>query len=344
MLQIVNLTPFSASLSVFSDIDGVECAYAVVKATFALSPRGELVVAEAQMPLVAVDAYWGEPDKTSLRAASEFSLPKLSTDVLLVGTAFAGRQNIRVSEVSLRVGPLSKTVRVFGDRQWDKTSLGWEFSPPEFWERMPLRWELAFGGRATKQEEGAAPEFEPYNPVGRGFIGNKENDFEGRLLPNLEDPTCLIRKPSDRPSPAGFAPISPAWLPRRHYAGTYDDAWQKNRAPHLPRDFDVKFFQTAPQGLIAAGFLQGGESVEVKGCAVEAPLRFMLPVCSVGMEFDFDGKKIPNVPNLEMVLIEPDEMRVQLLWRAGIKVDKHLLKLREVTVTCSEFSLKQRES
>ena len=342
MLQVINQTPFSASLSVFSDTDGVECAYAVVKASFTWSQAG-LRLAEQQMPLVPVDTYWGEPDKTSLRAANEFSLPKPSTDVLLVGHAVAGRSNIRVSEVGLRVGPLSKIVRVFGNRQWEKTGLGWEFTPPESWEQMPLRWEYAFGG-AAKPIEGEQPEYEPFNPVGRGFIGTKESHFEGRLLPNLEDPSFLIRKPSDRPPPACFAPIGPAWLPRREYAGTYDEAWQKNRAPHLPHDFDLRFFQTAPAGMIASGFLRGGEAVELTGCSTEGPIRFMLPVCTLGLSFEFDGKPISKQPALEMVLIEPDEKRVQLLWRSGIKVDKHLLKLRELVVNCPEYPLKRKES
>ncbi|MCX7108933.1 MAG: DUF2169 domain-containing protein [Proteobacteria bacterium] len=342
MLQVVNRTPFSASLSVFSDTDGVECAYAVVKATFTLTPAGP-VLAGQQMPLVPTDVYWDEPDKTSLRAAGEFSLPKRATDVLLVGTALAGRKNIRVSEVGLRVGPLSKTLRVFGDRRWEHGGIGWEASPPEIWEQMPLRWELAFGGCALAAN-GELPEFEPRNPVGRGFVGRKESEFEGRLLPNIEDPASLIRKPTDRPQPACFAPIAPAWLPRRSFAGTYDEAWQKNRAPHLPLDFDLRFFQTAPQGLIAPGFLQGGEAVEFTGCSAEGSIRFMLPVCTVGLEFDFDGKQIPETPSLETVLIEPDGGRVLLLWRAGIKVDKRLLKLREVAVTCREYPLSPKES
>jgi hypothetical protein len=342
MLQLFNQTPFTAALSVLSDAEGVECAYAVVKATFALTPSGP-ALAQQQMPLVPTDAYWGEPDKTSLRAAGEFGLPKPATDVLLVGTAVNGRKNIRVSELSLRVGPLSKTLRIFGDRRWERSGIGWEASPPEIWERMPLRWELAFGGCAA-EANGEPPAFEPRNPVGRGFSGQNESEFEGRLLPNLEDPASLIRKPTDRPQPACFAPIAPAWLPRRAYAGTYDEAWQKNRAPHLPFDFDLRFFQTAPQGLIAPGFLQGGEAVEVVGCAAEGTWRFMLPVCTVCLEFDFDGKQMPATPALETVLIEPDDQRVQLLWRAGIKVDKRLLKLREVAVSCREFPLNSKES
>ena len=39
-------------------------------------------------------------------------------------------------------------------------------------------------------------------------------------------------------------------------AGTYDDQWQTRRAPYLPEDFDARFFQLAPTGLVAASILK----------------------------------------------------------------------------------------
>jgi hypothetical protein len=341
MLQLINHTPFAASLSVFSDTDGVECAFAIVKASFEVKPGGHCL-AEQQVPLITTDVYWGEPDKTSLRASGEFSLPKPATDVLLIGNAIAPRNHTRVAEATLKVGTLSKTVRLFGNRHWQNTNNGWQATEPEIWERMPLRWELAFGGIAPPKDDNP-PEYELRNPVGRGFIGSKEGEWEGRLLPNIEDPTQLIRHPTDRPAPACFAPVAPAWSPRSSFAGTYDAAWQKNRSPYLPRDFDTRFFLVAPPGLSSAGYLRGGEPVEVHGCTLDEPMVFQLPLCTLALMFDFDGKKMRETPNLETVLIEPDIGRVQLLWRAGIKVDKHLLKLREVAVYCREYAMKSKE-
>lgn len=336
MLQLINHTPFAASLSVFSDLDGVECAYVIVKASFAIKIDGP-VLAEQQVPLIATDVYWGEPHQTSLRFPGEFSLPKPATDILLLGSAVAPRENTRVAEVSLKVGPVSKTLRLFGNRRWQKTDFGWEATAPEVWERMPLRWELAFGGVAAPDGD-KPPEFEGRNPVGKGFNNRDERQWEGRPLPNIEDPAQLIRHPSDRPPPVCFAPIAPAWSPRKEYAGTYDEAWQKNRAPYLPTDFDPRYFQVAPPDLIAPGYFSGGEAVEVAGCTLGAPVRFQLPTCTLALVFDFDGQQTPQTPNLETLVIEPDLGRLQLLWRAGIRVDKHLLKLKEVAVYCREYN------
>ena len=335
MLQVANHTPFSAALSVFPDPAGVESAYAVVKATFRIGAEGS-ELAEQQVPLLATDVFWGDPASTSLRAIGEFALLKPATDVLLLGRAIAPAPNTRTADVRLRVGPVMRTVRVFGNRHWEKNGGSWRPSAPEPWERMPMRWELAWGGIAPKEGDDV-PEHEPRNPVGRGIVGRSGVPVEGQPLPNLEDPQALMAEPGDRPTPACFAPIAPTWQPRRSFAGTYDEAWVSGRAPYLPLDFDSRFFHVAPPELIAPGFLQGGEPVELTGFAAGAPLRFDLPQCGLALGFDFDGAAVPKPPHLEMVLFEPDLGRFQMLWRAALAVDKKLLRLKTLTVRSSVY-------
>ena len=340
MLQVDNQTPFAAALSVFPDVQGIESAYLVVKATFAFTAERP-ALAPAQVPLLATDVYWGDPTQTSLRAAGEFALPKPATDVLLTGRAVAPAPGTRVADVSLQVGPVRKVVRVFGDRRWERRGNRWQPGEPAVWERMPLRWELAFGG-VVPAGDAAAPEvrrWEPRNPVGRGLFDPEALPVgsEPPPLPNLEDPAALIESDADRPPPACFAPVAPTWLPRRTYAGTYDEAWTKTRAPYLPQDFDVRYFQVAPPDLVAPGYLQGGEPVMLSGFTQGGPLAFDLPRLTLEATFDFDGRPRPQPLNLETVLLEPDAGRLQMLWRAGLAVDKKLLKLRTVKLRCAEL-------
>ncbi len=334
MLQVANHTPFTAALSVFPDAQGVETAYGVVKATFAFGAEGAQL-ADQQLPLLATDVFWGDPQQTSLRAAGEFALCKPATDILLVGRAIAQAPGTRVADVSLRVGPVARTVRVFGDRRWEGSGSRLKPSAPQVWERMPLRWELAFGGIEPPGPE--QRDHEPRNPVGRGIVGKDLARLKDTLLPNLEDPAALITAPEDRPAPVGFAPVAPTWLPRRAFTGTYDEAWQRGRAPYLPLDFDARYFQLAPAELIAPGHLQGGEPVELNGFTLGGPLRFTLPALNLSLVFDFDGAPRPQPAHLEMVLFEPDAGRFQMLWRAAQPVDKKLLKLRELSVRCAEY-------
>jgi hypothetical protein len=195
---------------------------------------------------------------------------------------------------------------------------------------MPLRWEKAWGGVCAPLSD-EVPEHEPRNPVGQGLVPPKSDPADQQVLPNLEDPAALLTRPEDRPTPMCFAPLAPTWQPRRAYAGTYDDAWVNGRAPYLPLDFDPRYFQVAPDGLISPAWLEGDEAVELIGCH-GGPMQFDLPPCGLELVFDFDGKKTPLPPRLEMVLIEPDVGRLQLLWRAALAVDKKLLKLKDVTV------------
>lgn len=339
MLQVDNRTPFNAALAVFADPAGVETAYLAVKAAFDLTAQG-VVPCARPVPFLPADVYWGDPARTGLRAAGDLTLAKPATDIMMLGHAMArDPQRTVVMDVSLSVGPVAHTLRVFGPRQWDRQGGSWRMTPPGPFEKVPLRWELAFGGVAAAHGDQPPNEFEPRNPVGCGFAGRHESDFTGRPLPQIEHPAQMIAQPQDRPTPVGCAPIPPAWSPRREYAGTYDEAWTRSRAPYLPLDFDPRFLQSSPPPLVAPGYLRGGERVELSGVwSGGGSATFALPTCTFDLEFDFKGRSTPAVPNLDTVILEPDLFRLQLVYRAALAVDKDALKLKEVRVRCREYA------
>lgn len=339
MLQVVNRTPLAATLAVFPNPAGIECAYAAVKATYDLS-SGTPVLAKRQTQFLAADVYWGEPATTSLRAAADVTLLKPATDIMVLGRAIAPRP-AHVMDVALRVGPLARSLRVFGNRTWIKRGRSWGISDPQPFERLALKWEHAFGG-VGRIVDGKPPEHEPRNPAGVGFVASYDDDLDGKPLPNIEDPAQLIETPKDRPAPAGWAPVAPVWMPRRSYAGTYDDAWQASRAPFLPKDFDPRFFNVAAPGLATSGYLQGGEDVQLDGCTAGGALRCTLPAPRIELAWHFDGRDVDAEPKLDTVLIEPDQARLQMVWRALLVVDKRLTRLRDVTVSCADYAVARK--
>src|SRR5215469_9031201 len=117
---------------------------------------------------------------------------------------------------------------------------------------MPLLYERAFGGWDCTDEDPQKHRYEPRNPAGTGFrhTHRAEDEF---ALPNIEDPAQPFRTYGERPPPAGFGFIAANWLPRLSFAGTYDRAWDDERKPLLPTDFDRRFFNGASTGLIAPG-------------------------------------------------------------------------------------------
>jgi hypothetical protein len=332
MLQFKNETPFPGAIAVMPNADAVTSIFTVVKGTFSLG--GQLTPAKEQLPIAHKDEFRGEPDRSSLKVAADIALTKPGTDVLLVGHGYApaGRPTTQM-DVSLTVGALRKTVRLIGDRTWRSGIFGGRATQPQPFERMPLIWERAFGGSDASQDQPSTLYAEERNPVGVGFrIKDGRNNLDDLPLPNLEDPRQLITSWKDRPAPAGFGPICAPWKPRKTYAGTYDDAWQKGRAPYLPKDFDPRFFQVAPPDQVIDGYLKGGEPVEVIGATPGGPLMFHLPELSVQVVYRLDGEDHASKTHLDTVVIEPDDSRLVLVWRSSFACDKKVLEVSQIRV------------
>jgi len=329
MLQFKNTTPFAGMIYVLPDADGVDTAFTVVKATFALGEHTS--IAEQQVPVALADVYHGEPHTSSIKIPSDLSLTKARTDVLLLGTAYAPRGRTTQMDVSIAVGPLQKAVRVFGNRQWKRSGVGHSASPPEPFETMPLVWERAYGGVDRKGSEVRA---EHRNPVGAGYrASDGDKSLDGLPLPNLEDPEQLIGGWKEHPAPACFAPVCGHWEPRRSLAGTFDGKWMETRSPFLPKDFNPGFLQIAPSGLVASRYLEPGTEIEIHGATPAGRLRVRIPPVRIETTYVFDA--VPHVvpANLDTVVVQPDDTRLTLVWRSAMRCDKKTLRLNQVEAT-----------
>ncbi len=339
MLQVTNETPFVPALFVFPDPrTGVDTLYLTVKGTFEIAEGGGVRVAEEQLPVVPGDKERGEPGKSSLLAAGEAHPCKPATDVLLVGEGYApGGRPAPYFGVTLAVGRIRKTVHVFGDRVWKAGVAGGTPSSPVPAEKVPLVWERAYGGRHDLGDGRFVADMR--NPVGVGFRGKRgAGEMNGTPVPNVEDPRKPLKTLSDQPVPAGFGPVGPGWLPRSSYAGTYDEAWRKSRAPYFPPDFDARFFQAAPPDQIYPGRLAGGEPVEIMNAAPAGVQRFALPTC----RFDaavFVARAVEEVElHAETLLLEPDKGRFSLLWRGALACDKRALKVERAAIALGSMN------
>ncbi len=326
MLQLANKTPFAASLFLLPNREGIDTVFVVVKATFTLHPT--VAVAEKQVPVCLADEYVGKPGHSSLRYASELHIGKPGTDIALVGHARPPASTAEHLMVSLCVADQAHEIEVFGDRTWGY------FGPsaPQPFEAMPLLFERAYGGTQVLSETKVLAE--ERNPVGVGFLGKRRStELMGTPVPNLEDPRHPLRSPGDRQTPTCFGFVAPSWLPRRAYAGTYDATWQRSRAPYLPSDFDARYFHTAAEGLCFASPLTGGEPCSLLGVSSQGPLTFTLPRCEWRIDIRLAGKVETPPSRLETVLIEPDENRFSLSYRAELACDRRPLQVEQVTVS-----------
>ena len=292
----------------------------LVQATFDIVGAGRVALAEKQVPPSPTGELWGaDAAVASYRIEPAFAFVKPATDVVLLGHAQSGKMSTEL-QVAFGVGPVGKALRVVGDRAWAKS--GDVFTPtrPLPFERMPLTYERAFGGWDRSHPDPARHTFDPRNPVGVGFRAPDGRFEEGMRLPNIEDPSDPVQRYGQAVATAGVGFTSPNWQPRAALAGTYDEAWSKERSPLLAKDFDRRFFNGASPGLVAPGYLVGNEPVLVENASTLGRLSFRLPgvpAPSCRVELARLGDAQPAL-SLDTVVVDTDGDRVLLLYRGHV--------------------------
>lgn len=333
MWRLVNNTPFAAERSFVRDRNGAEVWIVAVKGTFTIASDGKTELADEQKPVLQTPEYRAEPGESSLLYESDLIHTKLATDVIVNGHAYAARgRSTTVLDVALRLGPVSKQLRVFGDRYWRDGPIGLRMSDPAPFERMPIVYERAFGG-IDRTAEGAR---EPRNPVGTGFAVESAHLID-TPLPNVEDPAEPIRSWKQRPRPAGFGPIASHWSPRLELAGIYDEEWERERMPLVPLDFDERFYQCAPVEQQVPGYLRGGEPVELYNLTPAGVLRFTLPRAYLTFSTRIGRQMVGHRAKLHTVILEPDEPRVMLVWQTSLMCHGRDHELEMTRITEKEY-------
>lgn len=338
MDNLVNLSPFAATVLPSLDREHEELVLAVVTGHFAIevghkNGLASLTVLDEQPPVLHADAYWGDPASSSLREEGQMAFSKPGTDVHLRGHALRppGQAEAREAWLGLQIGPLRKAAFVIGDRCWVRTLGQLIPSKPLSFERIPIRFERCFGGVANERASKAVRDASAHNPVGRGLVVNSR-EADGMLLPNFEQPGARISGPEDTPEPAAFGLVARSWLPRRPRGGTYDERWVRERAPRWPADFDPRFFCAATKGLCATPHLTGGEVVSVVGAHRDGELRFALPRWRLVAKFELATRVTQQSMVLDGVCIDTDEMRLSLTWRAHARVGRRMSELHSILV------------
>jgi len=329
MWALDNRTPFAAGRGWARDRDGAEVWIVVVKGTFLVERDGRLRVPSLQPAVSPAPKFRGDPQTTSLLSDAEITLRKPTSDILLHGHAYAPRgKPVPNVDVCFRVGTLLKALSVFGDRYWRVGLLGLKQSPPEPFQKMPIVYERAFGGRDPAEPD---KHWDPRNPVGRGYAHSPDR-LAGWHVPNIENPAELIGSPRAHPAPAGFGPIACHWVPRVQLGGTYDKKWEEERQPLVPEDFQDRFFQSAPADQQYPDYLRGGEFVQLCNLTPEGLLRFRLPRITLGFETFFADGSVHHMARIHTLILEPDVPRFQIVWQTQLPCHSKVVELRKTRI------------
>jgi hypothetical protein len=325
MWAVKNRTPYKAAATWARDRHGVHEWIVAVKASYDISPEGNLKLAEEQIEPLLAPEYWGDPANSSLRYDSDLVGSKPLTDVVLNGTAYApqGRPCARFT-VAMAVGPQQKALEVHGDRHWERGPVGLRASALTPVARVPVVYERAFGGYEHAHPDPAKHLMDARNPVGCGLVA-----VEGQRLPNFRYSSGALEKAG----PAGFGALASFWSPRAKFAGTYDEAWRRSTMPLLPEDWSPLCLQCAPEDQRPPNPLRGGEPVQLFNLTPGGVLRFTLPKVHLTFNTLVDGRTKEHRGRMSAVIVEPDHPRVILVWQSVLTCATDIDYLEDTIVT-----------
>lgn len=251
MFDLENFTCFPAQQ--FQSLDQYDRAFNVVvaKVSYDLSidPKSgisEILFAENQSPIIFSDQYYDDSYENSTRLESDLVLYKPKLDLVVNAIAYA--PDTRPSKqfvATVKIGDYHKSIAVTGPRNWIREAFGWSLSEASPITSLPIRYEYAYGGKTSEEADSATSLF---NPVGRGFYSSEElSRTSVRTLQahQIYNPQKPILTPFEAHSPEGFGFFSRYFSDRIRFTGTSDKEWIQKRAPLLPKDFSMQYWNGA---------------------------------------------------------------------------------------------------
>ena len=336
-MHISSHLPFVVDVRSSKDAQGYPCATLMLKATYSLPIAGQMpAVAPEQMPWFYAD----EPlDETGTGApAHEADLPydKPHPEFLVVGQAHAPKgQPTERFPFSVTVGQTAKRMNAVGARTWRRGLLLGSASDIEPTLCVPASYAYGFGGIDPTNPE-THQQWCATNFAGSGFCAHPDSSAaDGMRLPQLEPMGQAFKYPCKRFVSLGLGPLGRAWVPRRDWAGTYDQAWQDTRRPDLPLDFDTRYFQSAAQDQWLSGAL-AGQPVELINLTAAnsvygSELRFTLPALDyVATVTPRRGTRTKVQLRADTLVLEPDAGRFSIIARKQVALIEGLHELEAV--------------
>lgn len=306
--------------------EGGEVGVVLAKALFRHADDGPDLVADTAPDLCFEDLFEGDPAWTPLRQEQDIAPGKTGTDLIVHATARSPLgKDLPDWPVSIFIlERLHYGFQVRGPSVWGQGALGgWRRTTPAPVREVPITYQLAYGGHAPGPDGGIS--VHQFNPAGLGLVTRELLDRGGDIaVPQIGSLAEFEVNDPLRPMTVhGFGPIAKSWMPRRAFAGTFDEDWLRERHPRMPLDHDLRFWNAAPSALQLDPPLRGDEQISVAGVAHDpGPVRVDLPGVWCGIEL---GGHAPGFAPMQLDTVtlnlhDPDARRhdVTLIWRARI--------------------------
>jgi len=304
-----------------------------------------------QIPFFESDEFLGDgnPISNAVKHEVDKVAYKPMTDFVVHGNAHCPRGKKAFNlDVSIQIENVKKIIRVIGDRNVFVTSHGISFTDPKPFEKMPLHYELAYGGIDSHSHEGTDLVY-PRNPLGKGFVvKNTAARLQNLALPNLEDPAKLLtpgnlilgsyEKWFQYPDPLSFGYTSKNFHPRYTLSGMpmnslfeSEEIRQRHihqmnevgsgsgtKAPPTNPLLNLQFYNGASKGLMFP-WLKGNENITLIYMDPDCPkFSFQLPgiMPKAWIDVGEGPEAMSMVPQNIEVFKETNQ--VSLVWRGSV--------------------------
>jgi len=298
------------------------------------------------------------PHLSTVKYESDMVPYKVKTDIVVIGKAYAPEQKeTERVDIEIIIGDISKKICVFGDRKCEYVpgSLPVIKDPKKFTE-IELCYERAYGGKITvpyqnnENNEDEIPDLEfnyPRNFFGKGLLLSNEKELvENLALPNIEDPSNLLTSENmfleylsnwnHLPLPQGIGWFPKNCYPRSSFIGyvpahvSPEEVMKEELLGILPKNhvrlarqyklpsYDIKYANGASQGLIVP-FLKGNEPFFISNMTREGDFSFNLTNDFPRLMMDIGLGENELETRLHTVLIQPDDLKVDLVWAGSHK-------------------------
>jgi hypothetical protein len=371
-MEFRNLTPFHALAYGAYDVHDREHHVVALRVAYALTAAGEAVpgLGDAVLThrcellrdhpageLCVADQYEGEVNASSVKAESDLAAFKPRCDLVVRATAHAPqgvaapRWPVRLRATVARDGGaavvVDKSLAVCGPRWFVREGSQWSLTEPREATSVPMRWEMALGGRSTvRDSEGRAllDEVCFTNPLGSGWMEARYPEAMERAgqrlpdhlpAPQVEDPRSPVQAmvvarhregirdargvaeaaAGYGATPAGLSWVARPWTPRIQHAGTYDDAWLRDRHPFLPPDFSFAYWNGAPADQQIEHPPHGLQIELWNLCAAMGYVSFALPPHRAFVHAIVRGLPVPVPAVIDTVIVDAEAMTVACVWR-----------------------------
>ena len=336
-MEIYNQTPFLHAFTEGLDKAGRGHLSLVVKGNFDF-PDAEGREPEAsreQRPLVMADEYTGEPGLSATLWESDFAFRKARCDVIVQGAAYApGGRPVKGVRVGVRVGGWAKMLDVIGSREWRVLGPFVTATKPHLFTKMYFSYDTAFGGHDRSDPENPMPAVYRPNPVGLGWGQvRKIARLSGQSLPNTQGVDKPVTSPFGSYRPMALGPIGRGWPERLRYGGTYDQHWQDEIFPFLPKDFDERYYQCAPEDQ-QVEFPAPGTPVTLGNLTPRGREAFRLPRVTELMIQVFRGREMALERSVwpDTLLFDCEARVMMLVWRVWVPIRRIITEFTEAWI------------